>query len=280
MVATATKKTRLNRHSPHPQFYRRKLEKAGVKLVSITQELGDEPSDGMMQQLIAMFDEHRLKENGKHVQRAMKENARQGFSNGSPVALGFTTKIVAKHGNRDKKVLVVDPVEAELVRRIFLLYRDGDGSTGPMGVKSIAIRRNEHGYRTKRGGLFGCSSVHTILKNRIYIDQTTFNQRCSKTLRQKPASELIHGEVEAIVDGPLFKWVQNARPARSPRVVAPHVVTGPILRMGLATCACGAAMTLRTGIGHKTRSIATTPARPARGVRSGWTGSTRSLSTL
>lgn len=241
--------SRFFRDSFNLELYRRRLEKAGVKLVSITQELGDEPADAMMRQLIAMFDEHQSRENGKHVRRAMQENARQGFYNGSPIALGFTTTVVARHGNRDKKILVIDPVEAELVRRIFLLYRDGDGASGPMGVKAIATWLNRHGYRTKRGGLFGVAAVHTILTNRAYIGETTFNRRCSRTLREKPADQHIHGEVEPIVDATLFEWVQQALPTRSPKVVAPRVVTGPILLTGLASCSCGAAMTLRTGTG-------------------------------
>lgn len=233
------------------EYYRRKLEKNGVVIVSMTQAVTDDPSGALVRQVFTLFDEYQSRENGKHVERVMKENARLGFYNGSPVALGFTTKVVARHGNRDKKVLVVDPVEAELVRRIFTLYRDGDGPTGPMGVKTIATWLNGRGYRTKRGGLFGVAAVHTILTNRIYIGETTFNRRCSRTLRQKPADQHIHGAVEPIVDGTLFEWVQQALPTRSPKVVAPRVVTGPILLTGLASCSCGAAMTLRTGTGGK-----------------------------
>jgi hypothetical protein len=47
--------------------------------VSITQELGNEPAQVMMRQVIALFDEYQSRENAKHVLRAMKENARQGF---------------------------------------------------------------------------------------------------------------------------------------------------------------------------------------------------------
>lgn len=235
------------------EYYRRRLEKNAVVIASMTQEVTNDPSGALVRQVFTLFDEYQSRENGKHVQRVMEENARRGYYNGSPVALGFTTKVVARQGNRDKKILVVDPVEAELVRRIFALYRDGPDNTGPIGVKAIATWLNEHGYRTKRGGLFGVAAVHTILTNRAYIGQTTFNRRCSRTLRQKPVDQHIHGEVEPIVDGPLFEWVQQALPTRSPKVVAPRVVTGPILLTGLATCRCGAAMTLRTGTGGKGR---------------------------
>jgi site-specific DNA recombinase len=65
------------------EFYVRKLAKNGVKLVSITQEMGDDPMHVMMRQIMALFDEYQSKENAKHVLRALKENARQGFWNGS-----------------------------------------------------------------------------------------------------------------------------------------------------------------------------------------------------
>ena len=50
-----------------------------MRLVSITQELGDDPMSNMIRQIMALFDEYQSKENAKHTLRAMKENARQGF---------------------------------------------------------------------------------------------------------------------------------------------------------------------------------------------------------
>jgi DNA invertase Pin-like site-specific DNA recombinase len=62
----------------------------GVRLVSITQELGDDPMSNMIRQIMALFDEYQSKENAKHTLRAMKENARQGFWNGSLPPIGHT----------------------------------------------------------------------------------------------------------------------------------------------------------------------------------------------
>jgi site-specific DNA recombinase len=50
-----------------------------VRLVSITQELGDDPMSNMIRQIMALFDEYQSRENAKHTLRAMKENARPGF---------------------------------------------------------------------------------------------------------------------------------------------------------------------------------------------------------
>src|SRR5450631_3905640 len=65
------------------EFYVRRLAKNGVRLVSITQELGDDPMSNMIRQIMALFGEYQSKENAKHTLRAMKENARQGFWNGA-----------------------------------------------------------------------------------------------------------------------------------------------------------------------------------------------------
>ena len=60
-----------------PEFYLRKLNKSGVRRVPITQELGDDPAQVTLRQVIALFDEYQSKETAKHVLRSMKENARQ-----------------------------------------------------------------------------------------------------------------------------------------------------------------------------------------------------------
>jgi site-specific DNA recombinase len=106
------------------EFYVRRLAKNGVRLVSITQELGDDPMCNMIRQIMALFDEYQSKENAKQTLRAMKENARQGFWNGSLPPIGYRiVKATEQHGHRTKKTLEVDPVQAETVRLIFRLAR-------------------------------------------------------------------------------------------------------------------------------------------------------------
>ena len=230
------------------EMYIRKLAKEGVRLVSITQELGDDPAQVMMRQVIALFDEYQSRENAKHVLRAMKENARQGFYNGSPVPLGYRAEETEKRGARVKKKLVIDPAEAETVRLIFRLYRHGDGQSGPLGVKHTVTWLNERGYRTRRGARFGVATLHTILTSPVYVGQWVFNKRDSRTLREKPIDQWITVEVPPIIERAEFDAVQATLKANNSRVTAPRVVTGPILLTGLARCAsCDGAMTLRTG---------------------------------
>jgi len=118
------------------EFYVRKLAKNGVKVVSITQELGDDPMSNMMRKIMTLFDEYQSKENGKHTLRAMKENARQGFWNGSRPPLGYRVVVAEQRGAKLKKKLEIDPVQAQKVRDIYKLALFGVNGSGPMGLKS------------------------------------------------------------------------------------------------------------------------------------------------
>jgi DNA invertase Pin-like site-specific DNA recombinase len=230
------------------EFYVRKLAKHGVRLVSITQELGDDPAQVMMRQVIALFDEYQSKENAKHVLRAMKENARQGFWNGSCPPLGYRTVEAERRGARVKKKLAVDPVEAEQVRLIFKLFIEGHQGSGPMGIKTIATWLNERGYTTRTGGRWGTSRVHSLLSNPVYAGRQRFNVKDSRTYRLKGASEHIYCDAPAIVGGETFDRVQALLKSRNPRVNPPTDRDRSDPAHGPAVCAsCGGSMTLRAG---------------------------------
>jgi site-specific DNA recombinase len=231
------------------EFYVRRLAKSGVRLVSITQELGDDPMSNMIRQIMALFDEYQSKENAKHTLRAMKENARQGFWNGALPPIGYRiVEASEQRGHRTKKTLEIDPVQAETVRLIFRLAREGNGSSGPMGIKSIATHLNAIGIRTRDGGKWGIDAVHKVLTRTTYVGRHRFNTKFWKTRERKAETEVVEMAVPPIIDTAEFESVQMLLKSRSPAMVAPRIVSGPTLLTGICFCAaCGGAMTLRTG---------------------------------
>lgn len=236
------------------EFYVRKLAKADVRLVSITQDLGDDPMSNMIRQIMALFDEYQSKENAKHVLRAMKENARQGFWNGALPPIGYRTVAAEQRGAKIKKKLEIDPIHAETVRLIYRLALRGDGDSGPMGLKAIAKHLNARDIRTRDGGRWGIAAVHQILTRTTYIGEHRFNTHDSRTRRPKPESEHVVMAVPAIVSKPDWKAVQAHLKSRNPQWTPPRTVSGPTLLTGIAFCAsCGGAMTLRTGKGGRYR---------------------------
>ncbi|WP_245863888.1 recombinase family protein [Caulobacter mirabilis] len=230
------------------EFYVRKLAKNGVRLVSITQELGDDPMSTMMRRIMTLFDEYQSRENAKHTLRAMKENARQGFWNGSRPPLGYRVVVAEQRGAKLKKKLEIDPIQAEKIRKIYRLALFGLDGTGPMGFKAICNHLNDQNIRTRDGGRFGLDAIHQILNRPTYKGEHHFNARNHKTKTRRPESEHAICAVPAIVSEAEFQAVQDSLRLRSaqfmhPRFVAPGTLLGGICFCGL----CGGAMTLRTG---------------------------------
>lgn len=232
------------------EFYVRKLAKNGVKLVSITQEMGDDPMHVMMRQIMALFDEYQSKENAKHVLRAMNENARQGFWNGALPPIGYRIVAAEQRGSKTKKKLEIDPLHAETVRLIYRLFLEGDGVKGPMGVKAITCHLNERRIFTRDGGKWGLAQVHAILTRTTYIGEHRFNTRSHKDREKKPESEVAIMAVPPLIDRETFDAVQARLKARDPRMTPARISSGPTLLTGICFCAkCGGAMTMRTGKG-------------------------------
>jgi DNA invertase Pin-like site-specific DNA recombinase len=243
--------SRFSRDALHSELYVRKLRKAGVELVSITQTVSSDPSGQMFRKLLNVFDEHQSRENAKHVHRAMCENARQGFWNGSRPPYGYRTKIAERRGAKDKKVLIVDEEEASVVREIFALAAGREGR--PLGVKAIACRLTERSAK-RRGVRFSTGSVYEVLTSSTYYGQHHFNRRDSRTGVPRPPSQWVGVQVLSIIDESTFNVVQALLQSRSPKRAPPRVVNGPTFLAGLARCGyCGAAMIQNTGKGGRYR---------------------------
>lgn len=228
-------------------IYERRLKKHGVIVLSMTQQTSDDPAGEMARRIFSLFDEYQSKENSKHTLRAMKENARQGYFNGSRTPYGFKAVELDIKGNKGKKKrLEVDPNEASLVNQIFRLYLEGHRGT-VLGIKGICAHLNDKGI-TMRGKRWRKTLIHNMLSNRLYLGEYTFNKTEAKTLRRKPESEWITIAVEPIIDAELFAQVQRRLEIRSPAVTPPRVVSSPTLLTGLVKCGvCGETMTIATG---------------------------------
>ena len=232
-------------------LYERRLNKAGVKLISITQQTSDDPSGEMARKIFSVFDEYQSKENGKHTLRAMKLNAEKGFFNGSRPPYGYRTieaEEKGQHGN--KKRLAIDPSEAAVVKRIYRLYLDGHKGQ-PLGMKNIAKHLNARGI-TMRGRPWRLQKVQEILSKPTYIGKFYFNTTDSKTKKPKPESEWVLTEIESIMDEATFELVRARRQSRAPEKVPPRLVGNKTLLTGILICdCCGSGMTLATGKGGR-----------------------------
>ena len=241
-------RSRFFRELFHFLHYERVLKKAGVKVISITQPMSDDPAGVMASNPISMFDEYASQENSKHTQRAMRESARQGYWNGSHPPFGYRAAETEITGNRGRKKrrLEVDWAEAEIVRKIYKLYLQGYNGN-PMGMKAIASYLNQRGL-SMRGSPWRIQKISQILRDPVYAGCFYFNRRDSKTHKLRPQSEWIAVDVPALVSAALFERAGKHRASSNPRMHAPRAQSSPAPLVGLLVCGhCGAGMAQATG---------------------------------
>jgi site-specific DNA recombinase len=195
-----------------------------------------------------VFDEYQSKENAKHTSRAMCENARQGFFNGSNAPFGYCavqTEAIGNRGRRKKK-LGINEADAAIVRRIYELYLHGfEGRS--MGIKEIARHLNERS-QLMRARPWRIQKVHEVLSAPTYLGEHFFNVKDSHTGKKRPPAEWITVKSEPLIDMESFERVRQRRRARAPATMPPRRVSPPTLLTGLLICGeCGAGMTLMGG---------------------------------
>jgi site-specific DNA recombinase len=146
-----------------------------------------------------------------------------------------------QRGAKVKKRLAVYPVEAETVRLMFRLFREGDGTSGPMGVKTLTAWLDERGHRTRVGARWGIGQLHKILTSPTCEGEYRFNRKVWKTKEAKPQADQVAIAVDPIIDVDTFGAVQamlRAATRGSPRrVSSPGRSCSPDLRPAPAAAA-------------------------------------------
>jgi hypothetical protein len=101
------------------------------------------------------------------------------------------------------------------VRLIYRLYTEGDGTSGPLGVKETTSWLNRHGYRTRLGAHFGVGPLHRVLKNACYASgRWRYGIRNSRTGTLHDPSSIVEIAVPTILPLELFEQADSARTAR------------------------------------------------------------------
>ncbi|MDC7785957.1 recombinase family protein [Rhodoplanes sp. TEM] len=108
------------------------------------------------------------------------------------------------------------------MRLIFRLAGEGDGNSGPMGVKSITNHPNAAGILTRDGVRRGIAAVHQVLTRTTDVGRHRFNAKFRKTRERKPETDVVEMVVPPIIDPADFEAVQTLLETRSPALTAPR----------------------------------------------------------
>ena len=184
-------------------FYRKELQKNGVKLISITENLDDTPEAIILESVLEGMAEYYSKNLAREVMKGMRETAYKGRHTGGLPPLGYDVTDGEYKINEE---------ESKAVKIIFNMYSEGHK------YPEILSKLNKEGYRTKRGKEFAKNSLNSILQNEKYIGNYVFNKVASKdpdgkrnNHKYKTESEIIRIDdaIPAIVDKDTFNKVQE-----------------------------------------------------------------------
>jgi site-specific DNA recombinase len=154
-----------------------------------------------------------------NVREAMREKAKKGHSTGGNV-LGYDRReVVNTAGERSHVERVVNPEQAEIVRRIFQLAADGlgfqriakrlnyEGVVNPFG--RLTVSGTEKNPRRKPSALWSPTGIRQVLKRKLYIGIVEYNQsRFADPVRDE------HGRERKLkVVRPESEWTITPAPA-------------------------------------------------------------------
>lgn len=231
--------SRFTRDATHARIVKSKLRRAGVRVLSVSQELSDDPMGKLMEGLFECIDQYESELNGLRTSAAMREAVRQGFFPGSRIPYGYRTVAVEARPGVIRHRLEVEPREAEVVRLLYRLY------VAEAGAKAVARRLNQLGYRTRAGGLWDKGMVLLVL-DQPAVSGTLYWGRKSGT-RTRPRDEWLTLATEPIVDPETYALAQALRAQREPSRALGRAAAKPHVLTGLLWCGrCGASYQLET----------------------------------
>lgn len=154
-VLLVWKNDRFSRNRYDSAISKRRLKRAGVKIMYAKEHIPDGPEGIILESLLEGLAEYYSANLAQNIRRGQLENALEGKFIGGTIPLGY--KLDAE------KRYVIDPETAPLVREIFKRYVDGEA------IIHICDDLNARGYQTARKKAFNRSSLHRILANEKYI---------------------------------------------------------------------------------------------------------------
>lgn len=161
-------------------IYKNKLKSNGVRLISVLENLQDNPESIILESVIEGMNEYYSMNLSREVRKGLQENALECKVTGGPPALGYTV-------DKTTQKYIINEHEAQAVKMIFRMYIDG------YSYDEIISALNRGGYRTRRNVPFAKNSLYAILRNERYTGVYIY----VKDSRQNPKGKYVrHGQYD------------------------------------------------------------------------------------
>lgn len=238
--------SRFSRSTRDYMVFEALLQQKNVDILSITQSFSKDAGGMVAMRMTNLMDEFHSLRSSVDSTRARRYMVEKGYWPGGVPPYGY--ECVPSAENKQRSVLQVNQGERPLVERVYTMAVYGDGTSAPMGVKSIVRSINADGYRTRAGSRWSVQGVHRMLTNSAYYGDYFWGvSQIEHQFQEKQEALLL--KVPFIISRADFDKVQEMLEQRNPQMGGAKLISSPLLLAGIARCVCGASMTLGTGTG-------------------------------
>jgi DNA invertase Pin-like site-specific DNA recombinase len=232
--------SRFTRDATHARVVKKELRRAGVRVLSVTQELAEDPMGTLMEGFFECIDQYESEVNGLRTAAAMREAVRQGFYPGGLTPYGYCKVPAEGHAGRKPRYrLAVQPDEAAILRTMYRLYITGSGAL------KVAESLNALGFRTRKGNLWDKGAVIQTLQQSAAGGVVRW--RVHHRGKLQPPDKWITVPVEPITDAKTCALAKELCEQRRPAALPGRASAKPRVLTGLARCGlCGSSYQLET----------------------------------
>lgn len=150
---------RFSRDRYDSAIYKRALKNNGVKVISATENIGDNPESIILESMLEGYSEYYSKELAQKVRRGNEESRKKGLYTGGKVPYGYIVK--------DKRYEIVES-ESKVVKEVFKMVGSG------MKMKDVAQSLNERFIPYKDGAKLDIHAISRMINNEKYIGIARF----------------------------------------------------------------------------------------------------------
>ncbi len=191
------------------------LRKAGVKVISVHEELDSETAAGnFMETILEGLSEFYSRNLAVETKSGQETNTKRGYRCGGNAPLGYkNVKKTDPETLKVRTVLEIDENEAPIIRLVFRRYAAG------IGMKTIINELYKMGYQPRKAKGWAANSMSSILHNETYSGTLVWRKN------KNPDSWIkVPGKVPALIDEETWEQVQK-RLERNKVTMKPRSVT-------------------------------------------------------
>lgn len=174
-IVLVWKLDRFARNRYDAAMYRAALKKHGIRIVSVMENISDNPEGIILEGLLESLAEYYSANLAENVKRGLRESREKGIWTYGLPPIGYKLQ--------DKR-LVIDPETAPLAKLIFQKYIE------LKNLQHVADYLNHQGYHTRDGSYFRAYSIRRLILNTTFIGQKNGIQICEPLIDQTTWDEV------------------------------------------------------------------------------------------